>query len=191
MVTRINVRQVAQQAARAVAGAAGPAARQARSRANRVARQVGDHVKDAVNGSLGLSGERRSKVDTAWLRMDSPSNLMMIVGVWVLQPAIQYEDLCRRIEERLLKYPRFVQRVVQDAAGATWVQVENFDVRRHVVLDTLARKPSGREQEALQDRLAELAGDAAGQGPPALAVPAGRALPGWLCDAGAYPPLHC
>ncbi len=128
-----------------------------RINARKVAQQVGENVKDAVSGTLGLSGERMSKVDTAWLRMDSPSNLMMIVGVWVLQPGIRYADLCQRIEERLLKYPRFVQRVVQDAAGATWVRDADFDIRRHVVTDTLKRKPKGREQEALQDRLAELA----------------------------------
>jgi diacylglycerol O-acyltransferase len=38
-----------------------------------------------LSGALGLHGERMSKVDTAWLRMDTASNLMMIVGVWVLQ----------------------------------------------------------------------------------------------------------
>ena len=41
--------------------------------------------------------ERMSKVDTAWLRMDSPSNLMMIVGVWILKPAVRYVDACQRI----------------------------------------------------------------------------------------------
>ncbi|MBP6853689.1 MAG: wax ester/triacylglycerol synthase family O-acyltransferase, partial [Rhodoferax sp.] len=128
-----------------------------RINARTMAREVGGNMKDAVTGTLGLSGERMSKVDTAWLRMDSPSNLMMIVGVWVMQPGIRYEDLCRRVEERLLKYPRFGQRVVQDAAGATWVPDADFDIRRHVVTDTLKRKPRGREQEALQDRLAELA----------------------------------
>jgi diacylglycerol O-acyltransferase / wax synthase len=29
-----------------------------------------------------------SRVDTAWLRMDNDVNLMMIVGVWLLTPAI-------------------------------------------------------------------------------------------------------
>ncbi len=101
--------------------------------------------------------ERMTKVDTAWLRMDSPSNLMMIVGVWVLKPAIKHADLCRRIEETLLKYPRFGQRVEQETTGACWVTDEQFDIQRHVVRATLARKPPGREQEALQDRLAELA----------------------------------
>lgn len=128
-----------------------------RINARKVARTVGNNVKDVVSGTLGLSGERMSKVDTAWLRMDSPSNLMMIVGVWVLQPGIAYEALCARVAERLLRYPRFGQRVVQDAAGATWVRDADFDIHRHVVRDRLRRMPRGREQEALQERLAALA----------------------------------
>ncbi len=112
---------------------------------------------DAPPASPEHVRERMTKVDTAWLRMDSPSNLMMIVGVWVLKPAIKYADLCRRIEDTLLKYPRFGQRVEQDATGASWVTDEQFDIHQHVVKETLARKPRGRAQEALQDRLAELA----------------------------------
>ena len=72
---------------------------------------IQENVTHAMAGALGLNGERMSKVDTAWLRMDSPSNLMMIVGVWVLRPGIRYQDLCQRIEDRLLKYSRFTQRV--------------------------------------------------------------------------------
>ena len=34
-----------------------------------------------------LPDERMSKVDTAWLRMDNPGNLMQITGVWQLVPA--------------------------------------------------------------------------------------------------------
>lgn len=115
-----------------------------------------DDVTHALAGALGLYGERMSKVDTAWLRMDSPSNLMMIVGVWVLKPGIRLADLRQRIEDRLLKYPRFMQCAVEDAAGATWVDDPAFDLDHHLVIEKLPRKPAGREQEALQDRLAEL-----------------------------------
>jgi WS/DGAT/MGAT family acyltransferase len=114
------------------------------------------NLTDAVVGSLGLQGERMSKVDTAWLRMDSASNLMMIVGVWVIKPGIRYEDLCQRIEERLLKYPRFVQRAVEDSAGATWVHDHSFDIAHHLVREKLAKHKKGQEQQALQNRLAEL-----------------------------------
>ena len=70
---------------------------------------------------MSLPAERMSRVDTAWLRMDNDVNLMMIVGVWILQPGITLEALAKRIEEKLLKYDRFRQRVEQDAVGANWV----------------------------------------------------------------------
>ena len=115
-----------------------------------------EQLGDALVGALGLHGERMSKVDTAWLRMDSASNLMMIVGVWVVKPSLRYADLRQRIEDRLLKYPRFVQCAVEDLGGATWIDDPVFDLDNHLVIETLARKPKGREQEALQNRLAEL-----------------------------------
>ena len=52
--------------------------------AARAARIVGKNVQRAATGMLGLSGERMSKVDTAWLRMDNDHNRMMINGVWTL-----------------------------------------------------------------------------------------------------------
>jgi len=128
--------------------------------AREAARVVQKNVTRAATGLLGLSGERMSKVDTAWLRMDSDSNLMMIVGVWVLQPGIDHEDLCERVSTRLLQYPRFRQRVVEDAAGATWVQDARFDLQRHILRDSLpkARKGDPRGQEAaLQARVGDLA----------------------------------
>ena len=122
-----------------------------------VARQVVKNAKRAATGMLGLAGERMTKVDTAWLRMDSPSNLMMIVGVWTLKPGISHQALCERVEERLLKYARFRQRVVQDAAGASWVEDRDFDINRHVLHEKLPKKARGHEQEALQDHVGALA----------------------------------
>ncbi|HTH79202.1 MAG TPA: wax ester/triacylglycerol synthase family O-acyltransferase [Ramlibacter sp.] len=106
---------------------------------------------------LGFEGERMSKVDTAWLRMDSPGNLMEIIGVWTLKPAIGYDALCKRIEERLLKYSRFRQKVVEDVAGASWVEDERFDIHRHVVRERLPKHAKGHQQKALQQRIGELA----------------------------------
>ncbi|MDP3620273.1 MAG: wax ester/triacylglycerol synthase family O-acyltransferase, partial [Ramlibacter sp.] len=104
MVTRI----VAQQVARQVAKKAGKSARKA-------VRGVQRNASRAASGMLGMSGERMTKVDTAWLRMDTPSNLMMIVGVWTIRPGIRYQDLCQRVEERLLNYARYRQRDEEDA----------------------------------------------------------------------------
>ena len=130
--------------------------------ATSVAAKVQKNVRRAVAGTLGLSGERMTKVDTAWLRMDCDANLMMIMGVWQLAPGIKHAAVCERIENTLLKYNRFKQRVIGDAAGATWVNDRKFDLANHVVLETLPRAPKGQshplgQQAALQDRVAALA----------------------------------
>ena len=126
--------------------------------ASDVANKVQRNVKRAVAGTLGINGERMTKVDTAWLRMDCDANLMMIMGVWQLAPGVKHAAVCERIENSLLKYNRFKQRVMEDAAGATWVNDRKFDLANHVVLETLPRAAKGgHQQEALQDRVAALA----------------------------------
>jgi WS/DGAT/MGAT family acyltransferase len=121
------------------------------------ARSVEKNVRRAASGMLGLSGERMSKVDTAWLRMDCPSNLMMINGVWTVSPGIALEALRERIQERLLQYPRFRQRVVEDAAGATWVDDQRFDIAAHVQSARLPRRKGQSQQAALQQFVGDLA----------------------------------
>jgi len=103
------------------------------------------------------TAERMSRVDNAWLRMDNDVNLMMIVGVWLLQPALRYQQVCERIGQQLLQYPRFRQKVVEDVLGASWVDDEDFDIKRHVVRETLPRKRGQNERAALQARCGELA----------------------------------
>lgn len=129
----------------------------AKTVARKAAKAVQKNATRAASGMLGLSGERMTKVDTAWLRMDSEANLMMIVGVWTLKPGIRYEDLCQRVEERLLKYNRFRQRVVEDAAGATWVEDTRFDIANHITREKLPKHAKGQAQQALQKRMGELA----------------------------------
>ncbi|WP_286848181.1 wax ester/triacylglycerol synthase family O-acyltransferase [Hydrogenophaga sp. 70-12] len=111
----------------------------------------------ALSSTLGLEGERMSKVDTAWLRMDSPANLMMIVGVWVLRPGVTREALEQRVRERLLPYRRFRQIAREDAAGAAWIDDPDFDLARHVTTHRLRRRRGRGEREALQDRVGQLA----------------------------------
>ena len=98
-----------------------------------------------------------SRVDTAWLRMDSPSNLMMILGVWIIRPGVRFAAVRDRIEERLSKYPRFMQRVQQDATGASWVTDTGFRIGRHVLRETLPPLARKSPEFALQQRLGELA----------------------------------
>ena len=107
------------------------------------------------------TSQRMSRVDTAWLRMDNDVNLMMIVGVWLVQPGITHAALCERVQDKLLKYDRFRQRVVQDAMGATWVHDDNFDIHRHVLHEPKLKRERGQsERAALQAHVGELANTA-------------------------------
>ena len=101
--------------------------------------------------------ERMSFVDTAWLRMDNEVNLMLIVGVWLLTPAVGLEALRERVAARLLRYGRFRQKVERGAMGATWVEDEEFDIARHVLAESLPRRRGRSARQALQQRCAELA----------------------------------
>ena len=107
--------------------------------------------------ALGLEGERMSKVDTAWLRMDSDSNLMMILGVWVLRPGVSLAALQERVSERLVPFRRFVQLARQDATGAHWIDDPDFNIARHVVSRPLQPVQGQSAQSALQARIADLA----------------------------------
>ena len=100
---------------------------------------------------------RMSRVDTSWLRMDNDVNLMMIVGVWLLSPAITLAALRERIATRFLQYERFRHKAVIDALGASWVEDEAFDQHLHVVAEPLYRGPGQSERAALQQLCGELA----------------------------------
>ncbi len=103
------------------------------------------------------AAERMSLVDTAWLRMDNEVNLMMIVGVWLLTPAITLQALRTRIGDKLLQFERFRHKAVADAMGAHWVPDDHFDLDRHVVATPLPPQPGQSERAALQALCGELA----------------------------------
>ncbi|HYF58648.1 MAG TPA: wax ester/triacylglycerol synthase domain-containing protein [Burkholderiaceae bacterium] len=78
--------------------------------------------------------ERMSGVDTAWLRMDRPGNLMMIVGIKVFERPIRPARLRAVVVERLLAHDRFRQRVERDAMGGCWwVDDPRFELDAHLV----------------------------------------------------------
>jgi WS/DGAT/MGAT family acyltransferase len=97
--------------------------------------------------------ERISPVDTAWLRMDRPTNLMMIVGIMMFDGAMDYARLRRTLEARLLPYRRFRQKVVHDATGAWWEDDADFDLDGHLHHAAL---PAGDHKVELQKMAAEL-----------------------------------
>jgi WS/DGAT/MGAT family acyltransferase len=89
--------------------------------------------------------------------MDNDVNLMMIVGVWMLTPAVSLAALRERIGDKLLRYPRFHQKAVQSAMGAEWVEDDAFDLKAHVVPAKLHPHPGESERHALQRLCGDLA----------------------------------
>ena len=102
----------------------------------------------------GLTKEPISKVDTAWLRMEQPTNLMMINGVIIMDEKLNYEKLLETIEQRFLTFRRFRQKAVDSARGAHWVLDEDFDIRSHVRRTAL---PSAADQAELETLVSQLA----------------------------------
>jgi WS/DGAT/MGAT family acyltransferase len=82
--------------------------------------------------------DRMSSVDTAWLRMDRPSNLMMICGVLLFRERVTLTRLRRAVEQRFLRFRRFRQRALQLPTGAWWETDPAFDLSAHVVREKLA-----------------------------------------------------
>lgn len=101
--------------------------------------------------------EPMSKVDTAWLRMESPTNRMMITGVMVFSNRLPLERLNAALRARFLKYRRFTQRVRDLGTQAFWEDDESFDLGRHVVS---AQLPRPANEAALQAYVSELASTA-------------------------------
>jgi diacylglycerol O-acyltransferase len=101
--------------------------------------------------------EKVSHVDTAWLRMDRPENLMQIVGVMILVGRVDAERCKRTLAKRLLRYRRFRQIARLDADGACWVEDTDFDIDRHL-RRSLLPAPCGKHE--LQKFVAELASEA-------------------------------
>jgi diacylglycerol O-acyltransferase / wax synthase len=73
-----------------------------------------------------------SSVDTAWLRMDRPSNLMMICGVLIFGERLTLARLKSTLSDRFLRFKRFRQRPVQTPTGAYWAEAAKFDIDAHV-----------------------------------------------------------
>ena len=97
--------------------------------------------------------EHISGIDTAWLRMERPTNLMMITGVMIFSERLLYERLREVVESRFLKYQRFGQRAVQKPAGAFWESDPHFDIGRHVLRTALPGRADKAELEHLTSDL--------------------------------------
>ncbi len=98
--------------------------------------------------------EAMTRVDTAWLRMERPTNPMMITGVLMFAEPMSLERLRKVVKQRFLAYRRFRQKAVDTPAGASWQTDENFDLDWHVQLAALPGRGGKRALERFVSQLA-------------------------------------
>ena len=106
----------------------------------------------AVRGSTRKTP--MSRVDHAWLRMERPTNLMMITGVMMFETPVNIVKLKKVLNERFLAYPRFRQKVVETSTGTFWQNDADFDLDYHVRLSAL---PGKADKAALERFVSQMA----------------------------------
>ena len=95
-----------------------------------------------------------TRVDTAWLRMERATNLMMITGVMMFESPLDIRTLRKVIESKFLAYPRFRQKAVDTPTGAFWQDDADFDLDWHIHLTALPGKGGKKELERFTSQLA-------------------------------------
>ena len=99
--------------------------------------------------------EPLSGVDTAWLRMDHPTNLMTITAILILEDPIDIDTFRDVVNERMAGFPRFRQRVTNLNGSPHWELDPHFDITQHVHRSAL---PKPAKQNELQERVSDLMG---------------------------------
>lgn len=89
--------------------------------------------------------------DTAWLRMDSPTNLM-IINAMLITEHMQFDDFKNTIRNRFLHFPRFLSKPVLKTGQYVWEEDEYFDIDSHVKRVAL---PAPADKKVLQAYLAD------------------------------------
>lgn len=113
----------------------------------------------AVNGghTMAQVSHPLSAVDSAWLHMDDPTNLMMVTGVALLDGSIDVERCYKTFESRLLSFDRFRMRVADrrgSLSASRWEPDPHFLLRSHIHRVAL---PSPGDMTTLQEFLGDLA----------------------------------
>jgi len=95
-----------------------------------------------------------SCVDTAWLRMDRPNNLMQIIGVLMFEGELDEARLRAGLRHTISVQPRFHQRAVLEGGSYYWRHDPDFDLDQHLKRVILPGEAGKLELEKLVADLA-------------------------------------
>ncbi len=101
-----------------------------------------------------LHGKSLTPIDTAWLHMEDPTNLMMVTGIYIFDEPLDYQRLCKTLQVRIVdRFARFSYKVKQSGSSAKWIADRTFDIHAHVHRIAL---PAPGDEKALQDLVSDL-----------------------------------
>jgi diacylglycerol O-acyltransferase len=103
-----------------------------------------------------MAREALSSIDQAWLRMEDPTHPMMITVLLIFDAPIEFKMLQAVLERRLLRFPRFRQRVIQSRErwdSAAWEDDPGFDLDHHLLRTSV---PAPEDEVALRAIVSEL-----------------------------------
>jgi WS/DGAT/MGAT family acyltransferase len=107
-------------------------------------------------------------VDTAWLHMEDPTNLMMVTGIFIFDRPLDLTRVRDTLQGRMAdRFPRLRHRVKQDGSSAHWVEDPTFDMDAHVHKMAL---PAPGDLGALRDVVSDL-----------MSTPLDFSKPLWQC----------
>jgi diacylglycerol O-acyltransferase len=89
-----------------------------------------------------------SSADHAWLRMDSPQNLVVIHLAFVFSGVLSLDGVRRKLLARLLDHHQFTHRVQRGWLRARWVRDDAFHIDRHLAELTLPAGSGSKELKA-------------------------------------------
>lgn len=92
-----------------------------------------------------------SNIDTAWLNMEDPTNLMMITGILLLEKPVDFERFKKTVEYRMASLSRFRMRIIRSKLplqNPRWESDPHFDIDNHIHRIAL---PAPGDQKTLQE----------------------------------------
>jgi len=89
--------------------------------------------------------------DSAWLRMEDPTNLMNVTAVLMFRDPVDFTRLTRLLEERFLIHDRFRQRVAESPGRLGRPRWEGYDAFRLEEHLHRVRLPEPADEPALQE----------------------------------------
>jgi WS/DGAT/MGAT family acyltransferase len=94
--------------------------------------------------------------DVTWARMDTPEQPMVVNLVLLLAAPLERERFATTLRDRLLRFTRFRQRLLQQGSRYQWIEDPAFNLDHHL---DWQRLPEPADQRALEERVGELSSE--------------------------------